>query len=111
MSGFWGCRWWLHSRGHPQEFEAALLERRRLRLQREGGVAVGDLHRVRRQRPEVGEQRAEAVHRQVVVGPLAAGLGDRGLGAARLGEEDGPQGRQTAEEHFAEPHAVVGLGS
>ena len=35
----------------------------------------------------------------------------RGLGAARLGEEDGPQGRQTAEEHFAEPHAVVGLGS
>lgn len=34
---------------------------------------------------------------------------NRSLAASRLGEENAPQGRQTAEEHFTELHAVVGL--
>ena len=36
------------------------------RLQREAGASVGHLHRVGRQRFQAGEQRAEAVYRQVV---------------------------------------------
>ena len=97
-------RYWLHVRRDPQEFEAALLERRRFRLQGEGAAVSVDLHGVDDERSEVGEQGpgscAPAGRRRCVCGrpwpgPRASGARGRPPKCASARPRPG-RGRRTA---------------